>query len=218
MKDLSKINRTIVIVKKQLFLKYNIKFKYYKIITNFMIINRNTWKMLTFFFNNPYTETHLREISRITQVSIFSVKMSVDYLVSLNLLMERKVGRMRYVKPNMDNLFFKYLKISFSIKKIIESALIEHLLQNIPGIFSIVLFGSVAKGEDDKNSDLDLLIIGQRTKKLNFTKFENKIGRKIKPIVMKWSEWKKESKKNKPFYLEVITAGIPLHGSLPVTE
>jgi len=183
-----------------------------------MIINKNTWKILSFFFDNPYLDIHLRELSRITKVSIFSAKVSVDYLLSLNLLTEKKVGRMRYLKPNMDNLFFKYLKISFSIKKIIDSGLIEYLSQNVPGIFCIVLFGSVARGEDDKNSDLDLLVIGQRTKKLYFCKFENKIGRKIKPIILKWAEWKKESEKNRAFYLEIITTGISLYGRLPVLK
>ena len=183
-----------------------------------MIINQSTWKILSFFFDNPYLEVHLRELSRITKVSTFSTKISVDYLLSLNLLKERKVGKMRYVRANSSNLFFKYLKISFSIKKIMDSGLMEYLLQNVPGIFCIVLFGSVARGEDDKNSDLDLLVIGHRTNKLEFSKFESKIGRKIRPIILKWTEWKKESEKNKAFYLEVITQGIPLYGDLPVVR
>lgn len=183
-----------------------------------MEINRNLIEILTFFFENPYEELHLRAISKRTKISIFSVKKSVDALISLNLLKERRVGRMRYIKANVDNLFFKYLKIAFNLKEILDSGIIEYLAETIPGLFSVVLFGSVAKGEDDENSDLDLLIIGQHTRRIDLKKFEERIGKEIKPIIMKWSEWKKEARKNRAFYLEVITTGICLYGNLPVVE
>jgi len=109
------------------------------------------------------------------------------------------------------------LKIAFSIKKIEESGLIEYLIKNVPAIHSIILFGSMARGEDDENSDVDLLVIGQR-KKLDLSKFEKKVGREIRAIVMRWGEWRIKAKEDKAFYIEITTNGIVLYGNMPVIE
>jgi len=174
--------------------------------------------ILEYFFENPYEEVYLRELSRKIKLSVFTVKNTIDKLVSEGILIEETKGKMRYVKVNLENIFFKFLKISFNIKKIMDSKIIQHLVENIPALASVILFGSVAKGEDDKKSDIDLLIIGQKPKIINLSKFESLLKREIKPIIMKWSDWKEKSKKDKAFYLDVITSGIVLYGNLPVVE
>jgi len=175
------------------------------------------WRILNHFFDYPYEEIHLRELSRKTDVSIYSVKHIVDELVKKNILTEKKQGNMRYIKANIENQFLRYLKIAFSIKKIIESGIISYLNENISAISSIILFGSVAKGEDDKKSDIDILAIGQR-KTINLSKYEEKLGKDINIICMKWSEWREHAKEDKAFYKEVTTGGIVLYGNMPVIE
>lgn len=175
------------------------------------------WTILKYFFLNPYQEIHLRELSRKTQISVYSTKHVVDELIKENMLIEKREGNMRYLKANIENHFFRYLKIAFSVKKIIESGIISHLIENIPAVSSIVLFGSTAIGEDDKKGDIDILVIGQR-KVINLSKFEEKTGKEINLITMKWSEWREHTKNDKAFYREIITNGIVLYGSLPVIE
>jgi len=182
-----------------------------------MKFNSSVWEVLFYFFSHPYKEVYLRELARKANVSIFSAKQAVDELVREKILLERKNGNMRYIRANMESLFFKQLKIAFSIKKIEESGLIYYLVENVPAISSIVLFGSIAKGEDDENSDVDLLIIGKK-RKIDLSKFEKKIGREIRAIVMKWSEWREYIKKDRALYREIITNGIVLYGNMPVVE
>jgi len=182
-----------------------------------MKFNSSVWEVLFYFFSHPYKEVYLRELARKANVSIFSAKQAVDELVREKILLERKNGNMRYIRANMESLFFKQLKIAFSIKKIEESGLIYYLVENVPAISSIVLFGSIAKGEDDENSDVDLLIIGKK-RKIDLSKFEKKIGREIRAIVMKWSEWREYIKKDRSLYREIITNGIVLYGNMPVVE
>ena len=122
------------------------------------------WKVLKHFFDRPYEEIHLRELSRKTKVSVYTVKNVIDQLSKENIIEERRNGNMRYIKANMNNHFFRYLKIAFSLKKIIDSNITIYLKENIPAVSSIMLYGSTAKGEDDSKSDLDILIIGQRKK------------------------------------------------------
>jgi len=182
-----------------------------------MNLDTATLKVLSYFFSHPYKEIHLRELSRKTGLSTFSVKRVVDMLVEEKILEERRRGNMRYLRANMESLFFRYLKIAFSIRRIEKSGIIEHLVKKIPAVTSIVLFGSVARGEDDESSDIDILVIGQK-RKMDLSKFESSLGKEIRIIIMDWSEWREHSKIDRAFYREIITKGIPLYGDIPVIE
>lgn len=182
-----------------------------------MNFSTSIWKVLQYFLDNPYEEVYLRELARKTGVSSFSTKQAVDNLVKEKILLEKRRGNMRYIKANMESLFFKYIKIASSLKKLEESGLIKFLVENVPAVSSIVLFGSVAKGEDDKKSDIDLLVIGLK-KKIDLSDFERRLGKEIKVIIMKWAEWREKAEEDKAFYMEVILNGIVLYGNMPVIE
>jgi len=182
-----------------------------------MLFNKSSKKIIQFFFNEPYESIHLRELSRKTKTSIYSTKKIIDYLLNQEILSEKRQGNQRIVKPNMENIFFKQLKITFSIKKIQESDLLDHLKKKIPAISSVILYGSTAKGTDNQKSDIDLLVIGQKTR-LDISQYEKKLDKQINIIVMKWSEWRIHAEKDKAFYREIIKDGIALYGEIPVIE
>lgn len=175
-------------------------------------------KVLGYFFEEPYNEVYLRELSRKVELSIFALKNAVDDLVEDGLLLERREGRLRYLKANMENLFFKHLKIAFNVKKILDSGIVDYLNKKVPALSSIVLFGSWARGEDDKESDIDILVIGQKPKRINVSDFEKRLGRKVELTFLRWSEWRKTIQEDRAFYLEVITNGIVFYGNMPVIE
>lgn len=179
--------------------------------------NQIPLRILKFFLDNPYEEVYLRELAKKLKLSAFAVKKYADILIKENLITEEKKANLRYFKANINNLFFKYLKISFNINTILKIGLVDFLKENVPNVSSIVIFGSMAKGEDTKKSDVDLVVIGKQ-KHLNFLKFEEKIGKEIKPHIFSWSEWNKKSKQDKAFYFEVIGPGIPLYGELPIVN
>jgi len=182
-----------------------------------MIFNTASMKIMQYFFNKPYEQIHLRELSRKTNTSIYSTKKIVDSLVNQKILTEKRQGNQRYIKPNMENQFFKQLKIAFSIKKIQDSQILQQLEEKIPAISSITLYGSTAQGNDDEKSDIDLLIIGQKSK-IDISKYEKKINKEINLIIMKWSEWRQHANQDKPFYREIVKDGIALFGDIPVIE
>ena len=182
-----------------------------------MIFNTTSMKIMQYLFNKPYEQIHLRELSRKTKISVYSTKQIIDDLVNQKILIEKRQGNQRYVKPNMENQFFIQLKIAFSIKKIQESEILQHLEEEIPAISSITLYGSTAQGKDDEKSDIDLLIIGQKTK-IDISKYEKKIGKEINLLMMKWSEWRQHANQDKPFYREIVKDGIALQGDIPVIE
>lgn len=174
-------------------------------------------KVVKFFLENPYEEVYLRQLAKKLGLSTFAIKKYADLLVKENLVREERKANLRYFKANIGNLFFKYLKIAFSINIILKSGLIDFLKQNLANVSSIVLFGSIAKGEDDKNSDVDILIIGKQ-KYLDLKRFEEKINKDITFHIFSWSEWNKKAKEDNAFYSEIILHGIPLYDESPLIK
>jgi predicted nucleotidyltransferase len=177
----------------------------------------NLIRFAEFFINNPYNEFYIREIAKKLNISPFAAKKYSDILVKSGILKEERRANLRYIKPNMDNLFYKYLKISYNINNILKSGLIEFIKDNIPNLTSVILFGSLAKGEDDDKSDIDLVIIG-KAKKVSLEEFEEKLKKEIRIHFFGWSDWNEKTKKDASFYYEVISYGIPLYGELPLSR
>ena len=174
-------------------------------------------RFVKFFLENPYDEVYLRELSKKLKISAFATKKYADILIKEDLILEERKANLRYFKANINSLFFKQLKISNNINQIQKAGLIEFLKENIQNLSSISVFGSVSKGEDNKESDLDILVIG-KSKHLRLSKFDDKLNKEINLHVFSWSEWNKKAKEDSPFYYEVISSGIPLYGILPITK
>jgi hypothetical protein len=172
-------------------------------------------RMAEFFFENSYQEFYLRELAKKLKMSPFAAKKYADLLVKEGLIKEERKANLRYFRANMNSLFFRQLKIAFNVNKLAKSGLIEFLRENLQAVSSVTLFGSMAKGEDDGNSDVDLLIIG-KDKRLDPSRFEDKIGKRITTHIFSWSEWNRQAVRNRAFYSDVISHGIPLYGERPI--
>ncbi len=174
-------------------------------------------KVLAYFFDNPNEEFYLRELARLLQISPMTVKRALDDLVD-DLLIIRKEGKNQILyHTNIENQAFRFAKISYNLAWLKENEIVEYLLDKIPGISSIVLYGSLAKGENDKHSDLDLLLIS-KVKNIDCCEIEEKLGMEINIMSFTSTHWSKQAKTNRAFYLDVITEGIVLYGTRPVIE
>ncbi len=185
-------------------------------ISDTKIFGKNIWKILTYFFEHPYEEIYLRKLSEKIKVNVFTTKEIVDALLEENLLIERKLGKLRMLRANTESVLFRQLKVYYTLFKLERSGIIEYLLKHLSGVSSILLFGSAAKGEDTEKSDIDILVICRKKTKLNLEKFEKLLKRKIQLLLFSWSEWKRLAKNNKAFYEEVIAYSLELYGFKPV--
>ena len=179
--------------------------------------NLQLLKLTEFFLKNPYKEFYLREISKKLKLSPFAIKKYSELLLKHGLILEERKANLRYFKANINNLYYKHLKISFGINLLLKSNILNFLKENISNLSSIVLFGSTARGLDDENSDIDLLIIGKE-KYLQLQKFEDILKKEISLHIFSWNEWVKKAKEDAPFYFEVISHNILLYGELPLIK
>ncbi len=118
-------------------------------------------------------------------------------------------------RANLENLSFRYMKLSYFMMKV--KPLVDFLKDTYPNS-SIVLYGSCARGEDDPESDVDLLIVGRKTERFDLGKFENKLGRKVTLLIYTPHEWEEKAKRDRAFYERILVDGIVLQGNLPVVK
>jgi len=147
-----------------------------------MLQKDNRYKTLKIFFEDPNpqgTGFQLREISRKISLAPISVKKYLEELAKAGIITKSKHRIHGYpvYQANRESEDFKLLKKTDMILTLYESGLIEHL-SNECTPDAIILFGSASKGEDTKNSDVDLFLLC-REKKLSLERFEEKTKRKI---------------------------------------
>jgi len=173
--------------------------------------------VLQLFIKNPYERYYLREASRMLDISPMTVKRALDLLVKERLLIREEFKNQILYKGNMESSAFKHLKVTYNLSWLEEKGIVDYLTENLAGLSSLVLYGSFAKGENDEKSDIDILAISSTANKRDI-KLTDMLGRETSLTVLKPAEWKEQAKKNKAFYMDIITEGIVLFGTRPVVE
>ena len=138
-----------------------------------MLIPVRRKKILEVFLKDPFKEIHLREIARLSKVSLNNVDSSLRLFVKEDMFKRREVSNMVFFKPNLENeallKIFEYLELEKKKEFYDKNKKIVRLLQKYTqGIVElsnkkiqlVILFGSVARGEWTKNSDIDILAVG----------------------------------------------------------
>ena len=147
-----------------------------------MLKKDNIYRVLEVFFDNPLPigiGFQLREISRKITLAPKSVKLYLKELEKEGLIIkkEHRIHKYPVYYANRDNNYFRFLKKLNIIRRLKESGLLDYLNEKcMPEV--IILFGSASKGEDIKDSDIDLYLQCNE-KKLYLSKYEKELKRKI---------------------------------------
>ncbi len=167
--------------------------------------------LLSYFFEEPEREFHIRELARLTKKSPTTIAKYLNKYQKESLLVAQKKLHHFLFKANNKNPLFKQRKLSYNLQSIQESGLIEFLndIYNHPE--AIILFGSLRKAEDIPTSDIDLLIITPRKSTPDLSKFEKKLKRKIQLFPYSRTDLEKMKTTNKELLNNFIN-GIVLEG------
>ena len=118
-------------------------------------------------------------------------------------------------RANTESYSYKDAKVYYNIKSIRNSGLIEHLDKELHFPEAIVIFGSCAKGENDKKSDIDLFVISNIKKEIGLSVFEKKLKAKIQLFIKNKNEFIAMQKENKNLANSILN-GIIVKGYLEV--
>jgi predicted nucleotidyltransferase len=172
------------------------------------------FKLLGAFLHSPSKELYARQIERMTATNHERAGVYLAELVARKALLREEKGRQAFYRLNRQNelvqkaLAFAELekKIDF-VKGSKEGFIAQDLVVQIvrecrPSIYFILLFGSVARGHQREESDIDLLFVlldnGKTKAKIGglVKKQEMLTGKKISfhPVTIKELErlWSKE--------------------------
>ena len=174
-------------------------------------------KVLTLFLDDPYTSCYLRESARMLDMDPMTIKRSLDILIKDEFLIKYEEKNRILYQANLENPALRYLKISYNLSWLQEKNLVEFITSKMKSVTSIMLFGSFAKGENDENSDIDIVIISQSKDKPT-AELTNLLNKDVNLLNFTPAQWSNQSKKNRAFYLDVIVDGVLLYGAKPVVE
>lgn len=124
-------------------------------------------EVLSFLCRYPTDELSITELAQTVEYSQPTVSKAVDVLSANDLVVERRVGTSRTVQINRDRLQRpddQYLQVpQAEFQPPVRSA-VEQLVDELDGIVGVVVYGSVARGDADRRSDIDLwvLVEGER--------------------------------------------------------
>ena len=121
--------------------------------------SRTKTKIVRLLASYPTKEFTGREIADLIGVSHRAVDLALGDLVSLDIMTVHRIGRANVYTANEESQRFKSLASLFKEEARTRDALFEEVRSSIPHVLSCVVFGSVARGEEGRDSDLDLLVI-----------------------------------------------------------
>jgi predicted nucleotidyltransferase len=180
-----------------------------------MYQNITQLKVLYLFIDNPFEKYYLREASRLLRMSPMTLKRSLDLLLKNKLILREKIKNQILYSANLDNPAFRHIKIARNLSWFVKKDIVGFIRNNIPGTSAVMLYGSYAKGEDSRVSDIDLIVIAPVKKDIS-GELSALIGKEVNLSIFSPAQWSKQAASNKAFYLDVITEGIILYGMRPV--
>ncbi len=118
------------------------------------------FRVLEFFLTHPSLEVHLNELARNLEIARGSAKSYCDAFVDEGLILESSKGNLRLFKLNKDDFAVREMMRAYYLLKL------KHLgIESIAKGTSLAIYGSFARGDIDELSDLDLLVIGEESKR-----------------------------------------------------
>ena len=180
-----------------------------------MIFHTKMDEIKDLFFNDTLRRWHFEALLRESGLSRERVHHFLKELRRERLILRvKKKGKMPYYLANRDSAKFRSAKRWYGLTMLERSGLFENL-NSCKGIKTAILFGSFARGDWSKSSDIDLFIYGDDTE---FEKglYETKLHRDIQ--VFAYQNTKKLKKDLDPMVIPNIAKGFFITGSVEPFE
>ncbi len=169
-----------------------------------MVLMNHKWdRLLELFFEFPSDSFSVREIARKTKIPSSTVQRYLNELKKIGVITSEN-------KANITS-YFKFLKTFFIIDKMHKIGLIDHLEKELVPE-TVIVFGSIRKGEYDHESDIDLFVASTKKVRIDLKKFEKKLGHEIQLFV------EKDIKDLQHHLLNNVLNGIKLSGYFKIID
>ncbi|MCG2767898.1 MAG: nucleotidyltransferase domain-containing protein [Chloroflexota bacterium] len=165
-------------------------------------------KLLTIFLTNPDTRFYTRELSRLLEESPYALQRELHRLESVGLLEVEPEANIKYYAVDKSCPIYPELK-SIVLKTTGLGDALREGLAELGTIEQAFIYGSVAAGEEDSLSDVDLMLVGEvDLLELSeiIARLEGQLGREINYLALTSAELSQRIADGDPF-IENVLAG-----------
>jgi len=160
--------------------------------------------------NSPTRHWHFEEIVKQAKITRAAANKWLKKYCEEGLLKRiKESGKFPYFTAGSNNPVYQSKKSIYALEQLYQSGLIAQLI-NLKNAKTIIMFGSIAKGDWYKGSDIDIFIYG-KPERLEKEKYEKRLGRSIELHVF---ESKKEIKEVKTGLINNVINGYIIKGQL----
>ncbi len=167
-------------------------------------------EILKFFFQDPDKEHYFREIAKNLKKEPSHYQRYLDNLVKDEILLDERRGNMRFFRLNKKHPLYEEIRSMVSKTIGVESEL-KGLVDKLDKVECAFIFGSIAKGTENSNSDVDLMLIGdinQDSLAAAVSSIEGKIAREINYHIYSRQEIVKKIKGKDSFISNILISPI----------
>jgi predicted nucleotidyltransferase len=162
-------------------------------------------KLLTIFLTNPQSRFYTRQLERLLGESPYAIQRELRRLEGLGLLEAERQANIRYYWVNEHFPIFPELR-GIILKTSGLGDTLREALAHLGAIEGAFIYGSVAAGDEDPWSDIDLMIVGE-VDLLGLSeavsRLEDSVGREINYTVYSSEELDSKLREGDPFLTNV---------------
>jgi len=190
-------------------------------------MSKNIFKVHSVSVLVPFTQdlnkrTHGRKIARELGMNQKTVQNKLNELEEKNILESEEKGRLKEFKLNRKNPVTRNLLIKTEIEKLQQliqkefeiKEIVKEIIQETEK--PMLIYGSFAKGTWDEESDLDILVIGEKEKGLE--EIDKKYSREIQFMYLTPEEFEQHIKEKTPYIKEVLENHVICQGFEKITN
>jgi len=163
--------------------------------------------LLSYLYGRPDESFYLRQLARSSGAGLGAVQRELTILAEAGVIQRRQTGRQVFFQANPECPIFSELRgivtKTFGVVDILRVAL-GPLTAQVQVAF---LYGSVARGEISRGSDIDVMVIGDASfgdVVTALAEAQKAIGREVNPTVFPPAEFRNKLGKNNHFLDDVM--------------
>lgn len=163
-----------------------------------ILTETNALKVLAYIIENPGREFIEKEIQKATGISKGGVNSALRDLAQKKLVERKRRGRMYFYTTQVNNPFIKQLKVLKNIARL------SPLVKKLKGLSQkIILFGSWSRGENLKDSDIDLCILTNSGEEVQQIIKKTSLRNKLQLIIRTPTAFAELENKDPVFFKEI---------------
>jgi predicted nucleotidyltransferase len=172
-----------------------------------LITSKTRQIILKTFVESPDAEYYTRQLASLQRISVGTLHRELKKLSSAGILKARKIGNIKLFSLNKQNPVYEEIKnIIYKTEGVVK--FIKDAISQIKGVKVAFIYGSFAKSDERRDSDVDIFFIVDTINEDELihaiNDVEKKLFKEINYTRYTENEYRKEKKKKNSFILEVI--------------